>query len=73
MFKKLMLRAGIPLGAMTVAGSAFATAPTTIAELSSSVSFSDVALAILAVAAAVLTLYMTWKGSKFVIHAVKGA
>jgi hypothetical protein len=73
MLKKLFVRAGIPAATMMAAGSAFATAPTTIGELASSVSFSDVGLAILAVAGAVITLYMVWKGSKFVIHAVKGA
>lgn len=54
-------------------GAANATAPATVAELASSVSFADVGLAILAVAGAVLSLYLIWKGAKFVVHAVKGA
>jgi hypothetical protein len=58
------------LGLLT--GSAFATAPATVAELATAVSFSDVALAILAVSGTLITLFVTWKGAKFVIRAVKG-
>lgn len=73
MLKKLFTRAGIPAVIATVAGAAHAAAPTTVGELATSVSFTDVGLAILAVAGAVITLYVIWKGSKFVIRAVKGA
>ncbi len=55
------------------AGAASAAAPTTIAELASSVSFTDVATGILAVAGVVITLYVIWKGARFVLQAVKGA
>ena len=56
-----------------VSGTAFAqTAPTTVAELATAVSFTDVALAILAVSGTLITLFVTWKGAKFVIRAVKG-
>lgn len=50
-----------------------AAAPTTVTELGTSVSFTDVGLAILAVAGTVVTLYVLWKGAKFVIRAVRGA
>lgn len=73
MLKKLFVRAGIPAGSMVVAGSAMAAAPTTVTELASSVDFSSVGLAILAIAGVVITLYVTWKGAKFVLRAVKGA
>ncbi len=73
MLKKLFIRAGIPAASLTVAGSAFAVAPTTVGELASAVSFTDVGLAILAVAGTVITLYVIWKGAKFVVRAVKGA
>ena len=73
MLKKLFVRVGIPLFGATTAGSAVAAAPTTVAELASSVSFADVSLAILGVAGTVITLYVLWKGAKFVIAAVKGA
>lgn len=73
MLKKLFVRAGIPAGSLMVAGSAFAAAPTTVTELASSVSFTDVGGAILAVAGVVITLYVVWKGAKFVLRAVKGA
>jgi len=55
-----------------VTSSAFAVAPTTVAELATAVSFADVALAILAVSGTLITLFVTWKGAKFVIRAVKG-
>lgn len=48
-------------------------APTTIAELSSSVDFSSVGLGILAIAGTVIALYVTWKGAQFVIRQVRGA
>jgi hypothetical protein len=73
MLKKLFIRAGIPAVTLSAAGSAFAVAPTTVTELASSVSFTDVGLAILAVAGVVITLYVVWKGAKFVLRAVKGA
>jgi hypothetical protein len=71
MFKKLI---GMLLALMVglASGSTFAVAPTTVAELATAVSFSDVALAILAVSGTLITLFVTWKGAKFVIRAVKG-
>ena len=58
------------LGAL--ATQAHAAAPTTVGELATSVSFTDVGLAILAVAGTLITLYVVWKGAKFVIRAVRG-
>lgn len=62
----------VALVAMAIGTSAFAVPPTTVAELATAVSFTDVALAILAVAGTLITLYVTWTGAKFVIKAVKG-
>lgn len=73
MLKNLFKRAGIPTAFGLATTSAFATAPTTIAELSGSVSFADVGLGILAVAGAALALYVIWKGAKFTLAAVKSA
>jgi hypothetical protein len=52
--------------------SAFAVAPTTIAELTAGIDFADVSLGILAVAGLMVTLYVGWRAAKFVIAAVKG-
>ncbi|WP_343730459.1 hypothetical protein [Duganella sp.] len=70
-FKKL---GGVSAAIATsvIAASAHAAAPTTVAELATAVSFADVALAILAVSGTLITLYVTWKGAKFVMRAVKG-
>jgi hypothetical protein len=63
---------GLAVAAAIFSTSASATAPTTVSELASSVSFADVALAILAVSGTLITLFVTWKGAKFVMRAVKG-
>lgn len=70
--RKLLAASGVASFSASV-GNAIAAAPTTVTELANSVSFTDVAGGILAVAGVVITLYVTWKGAKFVIHAVKGA
>lgn len=62
--------AAVTIG-LFAAGSAMAVAPTTPAELASSVDFSGVSLAILAVAGVLITVYTTWKGAQFVIRVVK--
>lgn len=56
-----------------VSGAASAAAPTTVGELASSVSLTDVSAGILAVAGVVISLYVVWKGAQFVIRAVRGA
>ncbi len=57
----------------SAAPSAFAVAPATLSDLTASVNFELVGLGILAIAAAIIPVYMTWKGTKFVLRAIKGA
>lgn len=72
--KTFVKRALVPVVALGGSVSAMAqTAPATVADLASSVSFTDVAAAILGVAGTIISLYVIWKGAKFVISAVKGA
>ncbi len=66
-------RIAVLLGLGGAAGSTFAVAPTTPAELAASVDFTGVGLAILAVAGVVIGVYVTWKGADFVVRAVKRA
>lgn len=54
-------------GSAVVSSAAFAAAPTTVAELSSGISFADVALGILAVAGALITLAVVKKGARQVL------
>jgi hypothetical protein len=60
--------------AMTLgfAGSAFAAGPD-LSTLSAAVDFGTVVTAVLAVGAAIVGVYLAWKGVKIVIGAVKGA
>lgn len=51
--------------------SASAVPPTSIAELTSAISFADVGLGILAVAALLCAVYVTWKGAGMVVTAVR--
>lgn len=51
--------------------SAFAVPPTTVAELTTGISFADVGLAVLAVTAVLLGYYLIKKGAKEVTHTVK--
>lgn len=69
---KTLLATSAAIVAASVSGVAMAEAPATIADLATSVSFGDVAMAILAVSGTLITLFVTWKGAKFVIRAVKG-
>lgn len=70
--QKLLAASGVASMAATLTTSVHAVAPATVAELATAVSFSDVALAILAVSGTLITLFVTWKGAKFVLRAVKG-
>lgn len=54
-----------------VSQSAFALPPATIADLTAGISFADVGLGVLAVAALMITFYVLKKGAVMVIHAVK--
>lgn len=70
--QKFVARA-VVASSVAVAGVASAVPPTTVGELASAVSFADVAIAILAIAGTLITLYVTWKGAKMVLASVKGA
>ena len=65
--KKIIRNAGVAVAAAVVSASSFAAAPATIADLSSSISFADVALAVLAVAGTLIALHVTIKGAKQVM------
>lgn len=74
MKKTMQVRLAIlAAGSALVSGGVMAAPPTTVSELASSVDFASVSVGILAVAGAVLSLYLIWKGAQFVIKAVKGA
>lgn len=64
MKKKLALAAL----AASFAGSSFAADPTTIAELTTGISFSVVATGILAVAAAIVPVLVTKRGASMVLR-----
>jgi hypothetical protein len=44
-----------------------------LTSLTTAVDFGTVTTAILAVSAAIIVVYIAWKGAKMVIHAVKGS
>jgi hypothetical protein len=69
MLKKIL--AVVVAGLGFVASQVFALAPATLADLTTGISFADVGLAILAVAALMITVYVVKKGAMMVIHAVK--
>lgn len=68
MFKKI----GVLVVGLLVAGSAFAAAPTTIAELTTGISFADVSLGILAVAGLLTAVYVVQRGAQMIIWFVRG-
>ena len=59
----------LPLLALSGAASA---APVDLSSLSAAVDFSSATVAILAVGAALITVYIAWKAAKMVISAVRG-
>lgn len=65
--KKLMGKAGLVGAGVLAAGSAMAAAPTTLGELSSSVSFTDVGIAVLAIAGALMGVQVIVKGARQVM------
>lgn len=74
MFKKVQ---SLFLVALTALGLSFASlpavaAPPDLTSLTTAVDFSTVTTAILAVAAALIVVYIAWKGAKMVISAVRG-
>lgn len=58
-------------GLMVVQEAAHAVAPTTIAELTTAISFADVGLGVLAVAGLLIAVYVTVKAAKLIIGTVK--
>ena len=71
MFSKKTKRQLLATGASLAPLSAFAVPPTTIAEMTAAISFTDVGLGILAVAGLLVAVYVIWKGAKMVVQAVK--
>lgn len=74
MFKKLQ---ALILAGLTALGLSFASlpavaAPPDLTSLTAAVDFSTVTTAVLAVAAALIVVYIAWKGAKMVISAVRG-
>jgi hypothetical protein len=68
--KKIVSAVVLAAGSAVVSSAAFAqaaAAPTTVAQLSSGISFADVALGILAVAGALITLAVVKKGARQVL------
>lgn len=63
---------GMSLAALAMFSTqAFAVAPTTLAELTTGISFTDVGLGVLAVGGILITYYLLKKGAREVIHTVK--
>ena len=60
------------LSALGVPAFAAGTGPD-LSPLTSSIDFSTVVTAIMAVAAAIIVVHIAWKGAKMVLAAVKGA
>ena len=52
--------------------SAFAVAPTTVAELTAGIALDGVTLGILAISAVMAAVYVTWRSAGFVLKALKG-
>lgn len=74
MFKKVQ---SLFLVALTALGLSFASlpamaAPPDLTSLTTAVDFSTVTTAVLAVAAALIVVYIAWKGAKMVLSAVRG-
>jgi hypothetical protein len=68
--KKIVSAVVLAAGSAVVSSAAFAqaaAAPTTVAQLSQGISFADVALGILAVAGALITLAVVKKGARQVL------
>lgn len=69
---RIIGQAGLVAGLSAAAGSAMALGPD-LSTVTSAVDFGTVTTAILGVAAAVVVVYLAWKGAKMVIAAVRGA
>lgn len=73
MNKSVQVRSAVMVGLVVVSSTALAEGPTTLSGLATAVNFDAVGLAILSIAAAIIPVYVIWKGSKFVLSAIKGA
>lgn len=65
-----LLTAGLAL--LGIAGPALAADPVDFSGLTNSVDFSSVIVALMAVAAALMLVYIAWKGAKMILAAVRG-
>lgn len=73
MLKKLQLFVlGLLALVFSLIGGPALAVPPDLTSLTSAVDFSTVTTAILAVAAALIVVYIAWKGAKMVIAAVRG-
>lgn len=68
---QLKKRALAVIGSSAAAGSALAAGPD-MTSLTTAVDFGTVTTAVLGVAAAVIVVYIAWKGAKLVVGAVRG-
>jgi len=74
MFKSMKLFiAGLMALAFSMFGAPVFAAGPDLSSVTSAVDFGTVTAAILGVAAAVVVVYLAWKGAKMVIAAVRGA
>jgi hypothetical protein len=71
--KSKVAKLGLALGMVGASVSAFAVGPASPDLTSLTPDFTTVTTGILAVAGAVIGVYVTWKGAKIVIQAVRGA
>lgn len=65
-----LLTAGLAL--LGIAGPALAADPVDYGVLTDAVDFSSVIVALMAVAAALMLVYIAWKGAKMILAAVRG-
>jgi len=74
MFKKVksLILVGLAALGLSFASLPAVAAPPDLTSLTTAVDFSTVTTAILAVAAALIVVYIAWKGAKMVISAVRG-
>lgn len=74
MFQKMkaLFLVGLAALGLSFASLPAVAAPPDLTSLTAAVDFSTVTTAVLAVAAALIVVYIAWKGAKMVISAVRG-
>lgn len=74
MFQKMkaLFLVGLAALGLSFASLPAVAAPPDLTSLTTAVDFSTVTTAVLAVAAALIVVYIAWKGAKMVISAVRG-